>query len=174
MTKVNLEVRDLPREEFYKGLARVWVTDRGAHIKLGSIVRVRANDGPWHLFAIFGTVEENKGSIALDHYSRDVMKVRLSQTYEFTIENAGWTDKLVWAARSPDPAARIAAWIGILSGIIGVLGLVLAVVGLYSVAKDMGAEWCFLAISAVVIAVSFYFIGFFLARLTMRAASADR
>lgn len=125
----SLRVRDLGERDQYKDMVRVHWSQRGG-VGYGSITRVTANAGKPHILAMRGCVDDNKGTIGLDHLTRDYMKLINGQIYEFTFEPASLWEKLSWARQSADPAARVATWIAIISGGIGAIGILLSIVSI--------------------------------------------
>jgi hypothetical protein len=118
----RLKVRELQGNDMYKDMARVWWEDRSG-VKNGVIARISADGRKPHLLAMRGTVKDNKGTIAVDHLISEYMQLQPGKEYDFTFEPASWWEKIKWAANSAEPGARIATWIAIVSGIIGIIGL---------------------------------------------------
>src|SRR5205823_4111110 len=106
-------------------------------IKIGRIVKLSIVGGESRIVAIRGLDDKDKGKIRLDFVNRNEMKLKLDEEYDFEIRSTGLWDKLVWACTATEPGARIAAWIAVISGVIGIVGLVLAMVGLYPIVKEI-------------------------------------
>lgn len=123
----TLKVRELAGNDQYKDMIRVHWRERNK-VGNGVIARVTVNGRGPFLLAMRGTTDDKLGTMGLDHLNRDNMKLSNDQEADFTFEKANWWEALKWAARSADPAARVATWIGIWSGIIGTL---LGIVGLF-------------------------------------------
>jgi hypothetical protein len=129
LKEYQLEVRDLSEGDTYKDIVRVHHEQR-SRVKNGAITRVRVNRGKPFVLAMRGCLNEKKGTIGLDHLTREYMGVKVGDKHQFTFEHGCLWDKLKWAANSAEPGARIATWIAIVSGVIGVIGL-------YPVAKEV-------------------------------------
>ena len=138
----RLRVSEALAVDEYKDIARVHWEQRGRpSIKIGRIVKLTVVGGKPRIVAIRGLADKDKGKIRLDFVNRDEMKLNLDQEYEFEIQTTGIWEKLVWACTATDPAARIAAWIAVISGVFGVLGLVLGIIGVYPVVKEIYSDW---------------------------------
>ena len=136
----RMRVEDAIRADEYKDIARVHWEYRGKPTtKVGSIIKLRVPDRPSRILSIRGLADDRKGQILLDHVNRNEMGLNLGEEYEFTIETTNAWDKLKWACTSTDPAARIAAWIAIIFGVLAALGLLVALIGLYPVLREIGA-----------------------------------
>jgi len=61
----------------------------------------------------------------MDLDTRRRLKVELYDEHDFTLRKAWWWEKLYWAATASDPTARVATWIGIW---LGSLGIVLSII----------------------------------------------
>jgi hypothetical protein len=128
----TLKVRILHGDDNYKDLIRVYWSQRGG-VNNGRIARVTVDGGKPHLLAMRGCVEKDKDTVGIDHLTREHMGVEDGQSYSFTFQNASWLEKVLWAANSAEPGARIATWIAIVSGVIGIIGL-------YPVAKEISYD----------------------------------
>ena len=126
---IRLKVRELVGSDQYKDMVRVHWRERNKMAN-GKITRVLVDGrGPYFL-AMRGTNDDQLGTIGLDHLNRDYMELRNGQEASFTFERANWWQALKWAANSADPAGRIATWIAIWSGLIGIAGLILSILPL--------------------------------------------
>ena len=108
---ISLKVRALGGHDQYKDMIRVHWTQRNK-VGNGSIARITVN-GKTHILAMRGCIDKEINTVGLDHLNREDMKLENDQTYKFTFEKARLLEKLKWALRSADPAARIATWIAI-------------------------------------------------------------
>jgi hypothetical protein len=95
-------------------------------------VLVTVDDGTEHFFSLRGLPDNDEGKIRFDHVARSELRLDLGQFYEFAIRRASLREKVLWAMRATDPAARIAVCIAVWSGIVAVIGLI----GLWPVIKE--------------------------------------
>jgi hypothetical protein len=76
-------------------------------------------------------MEKDRGTFGVDFLDAEKMRLVTDQRYEFDFKSSSLTDKLKWAANAADPTARIATWIALISGSIGILlGLAGLIVGI--------------------------------------------
>src|SRR5437762_772436 len=123
LVKARLRVAECVKEDEYKDIVRVHWTQRGKPAaRVGSIVKIIVAHGVERIVSIRGLNEKDKGQIRLDFVLRDEMKLTLGHEYDFEIRKTSAWDKIAWACTATDPAARIAAWIAVVSGVIGIIG----------------------------------------------------
>jgi hypothetical protein len=127
----QLQVAEAFKQDAYKDIVRIHWRERGKHNKIGSIVAISVDGGPWRLFSLLGLPDEHKGQIRFDHVSRDELELKLGEVHNFEIKETNVWQKLMWAVRATDPAARIAAWIAVWSAILGILALVIGIIALW-------------------------------------------
>jgi hypothetical protein len=81
--------------------------------------------------AVRGLADEEADVIRLDLETRRRLQVSIDEAYDFELAGARFWHALQWAARSSDPAARVATWIAIWSlsigALISVAGILIAV-----------------------------------------------
>ncbi|MBI1777817.1 MAG: hypothetical protein HYR63_20950 [Proteobacteria bacterium] len=53
--------------------------------------------------------------------------MKLGHEYEFDIRAASIIGQIWWACTVADPGARIAAWLGVLSVVLGLIGVILGI-----------------------------------------------
>jgi len=137
----KLEVAEAVRDDIYKDIVRIHWRQRGKGSKVGAIVAVSVDRRPEHFFSLRGLADQEQGKIRMDHVARSELHVNLNEVHEFAIRKTTVWEKLLWAVRATDPAARIAAWIAVWSGVIGILSLVIGIIGLWPVIKELrGAQ----------------------------------
>ena len=136
--KRTLIVEDSIPGDVYKDIARIHWKERGARRnRIGSIVAIRVGDGPRHFFSLRGLDNKDLGKIRFDFVARQALKLEMGTTHDFTIEEANPWEKLKWALHATDPVARIATWIALWSGVLAVIGLFFAIIGLWPVIKEL-------------------------------------
>ena len=128
------------REDVYKDTIRVH-RDVLGKVKVGGVARVRVDGGQAHILAVRGLTDRRRGEALLDAITRDQLGVEKDTTYRFTFEPTNPREKLKWACQATDPGARIAAWIAVWSGILGIIGIVLGGIGVYPVYKEYWVPW---------------------------------
>ena len=136
----RLRVTEAVKDDVYKDIARLHWKERGKNNRIGAIVAVRVDGGRRHYFSLRGLGDDRQGQILFDHVARTELKLELNSEHDFAIDEASVWERLLWAIRATDPAARIAAWIAVWSGIVGVLGLILGIIGVVPIIKDWVAK----------------------------------
>jgi hypothetical protein len=136
--RITLEVADAIHGDAYKDIARIHWTERGGkRNRIGSIVAIRVDDGPRHFFSLRGLGDEDRGKIRFDFVARQTLKLDTGTTHDFTIEEANPWQKLKWALHATDPVVRIATWIALWSGVLAIIGVVIAIIGLSPMIKEL-------------------------------------
>ena len=134
----HLKVGEALKGDLYKDIVRIHWQERGKSNTIGAIVGISVDGGSRHFFSLRGLSDDYKGEILFDHVARTELGLKLNEVYDFAIKETNPWQKLLWAVRATDPAARIAAWIAVWSGIIAILGLVVAIIGTWPVIRDWG------------------------------------
>jgi hypothetical protein len=118
------------REDVFKDIARIPERDRDG-IREGSVCSIFVN-GKKKKLIVRGLDEELNGGIMLDEITRKAMgNLQVGLSYDFSIKEDGIWGHIKWACTVSDSGARIAAWIGVISLALGLLGAVLGGVGLW-------------------------------------------
>jgi len=126
----NLKVYPLWHEDVFKDIVRIPRQDRGG-IREGSVCAISAN-GHTKQLIVRGLEETLSGGIMLDEITREAMgNLQEGFYYDFTIKEAGIWGQIKWACTVADRGARISAWIGVISIVLGILGAVLGGIGLW-------------------------------------------
>jgi hypothetical protein len=125
-----LTVRQLPTEDIYKDLFRIpehFRTDpEGRPILESTICKVSTGDRSILLWAR-GATGETKQVLRIDDKTRNALGVAWNSEHDFSLQPVGWLGHVKWACRASDQVTRIAAWLGVLSVILGLLGLILGI-----------------------------------------------
>jgi hypothetical protein len=122
----NLKITEATNDDVYKDIVRIHWRERGKGNHIGAIVCISVDGGRSRFLSLRGLPEERKGEISMDHVTRADLHLQLGETRVFSIRETNPWEKLRWAVSATDPAARIAAWIAVWSGGIGIVGLLLA------------------------------------------------
>jgi hypothetical protein len=117
---MRLEVHQGFDFDNYKDVVRIH-SDHRKGIRSGRIAKVWVTDGGSTIAAVRGLDDGEENWVRVDLETRRRLDVKLDNAYEFNIRKAWFWEKLLWAARASDPTARVATWIGISLGGIGVV-----------------------------------------------------
>jgi hypothetical protein len=129
---VPLTVQPGVQADEYRDIVRIHHDDRSG-IPSGTLIKIAVHSGAdrrQRIFAVRGLRNANRGQIRLDSPNQDNLNVELNKTYPLEIAETSLLDKLHWVTCATDPAIRVAAWLAIWSGIIGILGFVVGIVGI--------------------------------------------
>jgi hypothetical protein len=118
------------QDDVYRDIARVCEEDRG-NIREGTICRIQDLDtGRSALFAIRGMPQTLNGHIMLDEFGRNRLGIGEQASHNFSFQKVGPLGAIKWACSAADPGARIAAWIGLWSLVLGIAGIAIGIVAL--------------------------------------------
>jgi len=132
----RLIVEESVKGDVYKDIVRIHWRERGKRNKIGAIVAISVDGGPRRFFSLRGLPEEDAGKIRFDHVTRDELHLKTGEQHDFAIRETSAWEKVRWAVSATDPAARIAAWVAVWSGVVGIVCFILGVVGVIPVIKD--------------------------------------
>jgi hypothetical protein len=110
------KVRQLPSHDVYKDLS-----GRTADFK------VSTEDRSILLWAR-GSTDDNIPVLRIDDKTRNALGVAWDSEHDFSLHPVGWFSQVAWACRASDQATRIAAWLAVLSVILGCLGLIVGLI----------------------------------------------
>lgn len=120
--KHTLEVHQVDRLDVYRDIARIHKNRRGG-IKEGKICKLSVN-GKSKLLIMRGLKSGEENYIRLDELTRDYFGVEKNNHYDFTIKPVCPLWQIWWACNSSESALRVAAWLGVVSVILGALSCV--------------------------------------------------
>ena len=120
---VNLKVVQAKLNDVFGDRVRVHNSHR-PFSRAGDIIVVRHRD-KWIAAVARGPLGHSKSTIQLDQRNRTKLGASASGTQEFSFEEAGWMAQFQWAWNATDAVPRVAARLGIVSVILGALGLAL-------------------------------------------------
>jgi hypothetical protein len=126
---VRLRVVTAQVEELFTDQVRVAHVHRNFS-KAGQIIVVR-HGAKWIPAAARGALKRDETTIQLDQASRKRLALRPNQEAEFTFESAGLWAHLTWAWTASNPVVRISAQLGVLSVILGTIGLALGLLSMF-------------------------------------------
>ena len=115
----TLRVKNLRSADVHKDVVRINWKDRGP-VQQGQIVEVRVN-GERRPLVVRGTADKETGEIQMDFLIADALKVDFDQSYPFEFHRVGPWGKVKWACQHSDPGIRIAVWLGIWLGGVGIV-----------------------------------------------------
>jgi hypothetical protein len=127
-TERELRVYPMLEDDVYKDMARIPEQHRKP-IKEGSICKVSFGDHTKYLI-VRGAPEQLGNGIMLDELTRNALEVQSGMTYTFRIKHAGPFEQIKWACTLADAGPRIAAWLAVVSVILGIVGLGLGILGI--------------------------------------------
>jgi hypothetical protein len=119
---LHLEVHQIWDEDAYRNRARIRAVHRGT-ISEGKIVKFSVNNKSV-LVEVRGNSREEGKIIRIDEITRVLLGVQDHTTYTFRARQVGWLGQFLWAWNASDSAARIAARLGLIGVILGVIGVV--------------------------------------------------
>ena len=101
----------------------------------GTVVKLIVSNGASRTVFVWlrgmkGVEGETEPWIRMDDKTRNDLGVDRGQKYDFRIERVNICGRLRWALGSSDPALRVAVQLGVVSVVLGVLGLVVAIVSI--------------------------------------------
>ncbi|MGA3136687.1 MAG: hypothetical protein ABSC88_11905 [Terracidiphilus sp.] len=126
--KVALKVHQPEKEDVYHDRARIPEEFRGG-IREGRICEISVA-GKSALLEVRGIIDEKEQIIRLDEVTRNRLNVDAGKTCDFTLREAWWLGQFLWAWSASDSAARMAARLGLLGLILGLLALGIGVIPL--------------------------------------------
>jgi hypothetical protein len=138
---MKLQVQMAAREDVYRDLARIPEGHRrgrdGKTIIEGSVCKISA--GSASTFALLrGCQVTDQPVILLDERTRNQLGLACGQSTEFEIKPVGLWGQFLWAWSASDPAYRIGARMAVVSVVLGFIGLVLGVAGIFISVKSLG------------------------------------
>jgi hypothetical protein len=122
---VDLIVGPARTDDVFKDIVRINHHDR-ENVPAGRICKISICNRSRFLIAR-GLPESQRGKILLDDLAREALEVKVGSKYDFQINRVGLWGQLRWACSVSDPGARIAAWLGVLSLLLGLLGLAIGI-----------------------------------------------
>jgi hypothetical protein len=100
------------------------------HSKAGRVIVLRARDKTARALAR-GAPSRDTKSIYLDDATRDRLGLSSGESVDFTIEKGGFWDEFVWGWQATNAVTRVGTRLGVLSVVLGFLGLVLGGIALW-------------------------------------------
>lgn len=129
---IALKVRSASVDDVMGDFARVHI-DHRPFSRAGGVIVIRQDKSKAKVRLVARGLSRGmkKGEIAMDSASRQRLQIKQGQTYNFTFEEAGWWDGLLWAWHATDAMPRIAARLGVVSVGLGLVGAILGGWSLY-------------------------------------------
>ena len=130
---MKLKVQQAAREDVYRDIVRVAEKYRldthGEVVPEGSVCRIVALGGA--AYGIMrGLGNSSEQLISMDERLRNLLHLSEGDEVEIQFKTMGFWGQFQWAWNASDPAYRVAARLGLLSVILGALGLVLGLISL--------------------------------------------
>lgn len=126
---MKLTVKSARPDDVYKDIVRIHRSDRNS-IRAGRVCRISVGVS-YRYFIVRGLAQDESGQILVDDISREALGLKLGQQYDFGIAPAGLIGQIRWACAVADPGARIAALLGVLSLVLGLIGVLLGILALW-------------------------------------------
>ena len=130
----ELTVKQLYREEIYRDIIRIHDTHRtsknGNQIKEGKICIVSV-DGAKCYAIMRGYQADPAADIHMDENTRAKLGVALSEKRFFQLKECGFWGQLVWAWTATEVAYQVATRLAVLGLFLGVVGIFVALPGLF-------------------------------------------
>jgi hypothetical protein len=132
-----LEVQKGFGDDVYRDIGRVSELFRktkcGKLIPEGKICKVTVKNSCIYLIlrGFSGSLDEKKDFILLDERTRRQLNLNVNDKEEFDFLPLGWFDQFRWAWNASDPAYRISARMGLLSVILGFVGILLGTISFF-------------------------------------------
>ena len=130
----RLEVHEQLKGDVYRDIVRIAEKHRrdpqGRLVREGTIAKLIVSNGASKIVWLRGMQGETQPWIRMDDKTRNDLGVTRMQKYGFRIERIAICGQLRWALDSSDPALRIAVSLGGISLVLGVVGLLVALVSL--------------------------------------------
>ena len=125
---MKLVVHQLAKDDIFHDLVRVHRSHRES-TGAGQICRVTAN-GMTVLAVARGAPGNDTSGIWLDDAMRTRLSLKEGTTAEFKIEKVRWYQEFTWLWHSSDPVNRTAGRLGVISFVLGFVGLALGLIAL--------------------------------------------
>ena len=131
----RLQVHEQLKGDVYRDIVRIAEEHRrdsqGRLVREGTIARLIVSNERSKIVWLRGMQGETRPWIRMDDKTRNDLGVIRLQKYGFRIERIAICGQLRWALDSSDPAVRIAVSLGGISVVLGVVGLLIALVSLF-------------------------------------------
>ena len=135
----SLKIVELSSADVFEDMVRVHQSHR-PEVPAGRILWMK-HGRRRRLLAARGSHHNTVGQAAIDLKTRRELRIpRYGEVVEITFEKANWAWSVVWACTASNPIARIAAWLGVVSVMLGLLGVALGVWSLYLSWPDVAAS----------------------------------
>lgn len=129
MIKATLKVDKIDKDDVFGDVVRVHYSHRPG-IRSGKICRMTILDKKILLVAR-NVSGNNVGIVRLDDASRYKLGVKIGQEYECSFEEVGFIGEFMWGWSASSPVNRVAVRLGLLSVILGLIGLLLGGLSLF-------------------------------------------
>jgi hypothetical protein len=131
---MKLKVHDLSGSENYSDIARIprhlRQTQHGKTIESGKVCRLSCNDTGKEWFVIARGLTTTEPRIRIDYQVRQRLGVQAHETYDFELQEADFCGQVWWAIHATDTQYSFASKVSLIGAVLGVLGLVIAVIPL--------------------------------------------
>jgi len=126
---VSLVVHELDKDDFLQDIVRVHYLHR-KDIKAGQICCLTVKGVPV-LAAARGAPKNDVTGIWLSDAMRSRLGLKKGMTADFEIKKARWDQQFAWLWYATDPVNRTAGRLGVISFVLGLIGLALGLIPLF-------------------------------------------
>jgi len=120
-------------EDVYRDIVRIpeqfRLDTQQALVPEGSVCKIRTPKGTCYAI-VRGSSGSSQRAIQMDERLRNVLRVRVGEDVDLQVDKVGIWGQFLWAWSASDPAYRVVARLGLLSVVLGFLGLVLGLLSL--------------------------------------------
>jgi hypothetical protein len=130
---ITLHVIEAPLRDVMSDVARFHKQHRtfgGMLLRAGRIVVLKVDNRSAYVVAR-GPAGVEYDQISLDSATRDKLNIKANCTASFTIKKANLLHEFLWAWNATDAMPRVAARLGAISVVLGIIGLLLGGLSLY-------------------------------------------
>jgi hypothetical protein len=119
---LRLEVHDHFKEDVYLDRVRIPVLHRGT-IGEGRVAKLSVDLKDIRV-EVRGLSGESKAIIRMDEITRSKLGLESNKTYLFEVREEHWSGQFLWAWNASDATARIAARLGLIGVLLGLIAIV--------------------------------------------------
>ena len=127
----QLEVKGLDRSEWGSSIVRMHKSYRSGIGRYGVARIINTADRSKSCDAVL-LGHEDDTAIYMAFDSRQTLGVEKNERLNFELKALGWFAKVCWYLRTPDPRIYIPAWLAVWSVGLGVIGIALGVISLFT------------------------------------------
>lgn len=129
---MQLETKQLEKEEIYRNIVRVFDNERVDErskkvIEEGEIARITVRETGKSIYVILRGNKNGEKTIKIEEYLRNRLGVDLNTKYEFYFKKAGIFGSYLFAWNATEVGYRISARIALISLLLGIISLFISI-----------------------------------------------